>query len=91
LTNVAKHSGATHAQVRVSDQGNDVVVTVHDDGEGFDTRASSPGFGLVGMRERLALVQGSLVIESSPGAGTQVRATIPNRRRSDGVPSARVA
>jgi signal transduction histidine kinase len=91
LTNVAKHAGATHAQVRVSDQGNDVVVTVHDDGKGFDTRASSPGFGLVGMRERLALVQGSLVIESSPGAGTQVRATIPNRRRSDGVPSARVA
>ena len=59
----------------------DIEVLVRDDGSGFDLEADSGGFGLLGMRERLVLVHGTLAIESAPGAGTTVRARIPSRRR----------
>ena len=60
---------------------------VRDDGKGFDPAERSAGFGLLGMRERLALVRGTLEIESTPGAGTTMRATVPagaTRRRAHG-------
>ena len=56
LTNVAKHAGATASRSRVSDRDGEVAIVVRDDGEGFDPRQRSTGFGLMGMRERLALV-----------------------------------
>jgi signal transduction histidine kinase len=92
LTNVGKHAGATHVEIFVSDRDGHVAVTVRDDGAGFELTAASPGFGLVGMRERLALVHGSLDIESAPGSGTLIRASIPLRRRSpDPVQRQRIA
>ena len=51
---------------------------VRDDGTGFDAHRRSSGFGLVGMRERLALVRGTLDVESAPGGGTTLRASIPH-------------
>jgi signal transduction histidine kinase len=81
LTNVGKHAGATRVEVAVSDRDGEIAITVRDDGGGFDPRAGSSGFGLLGMRERLALVHGSLDIESAPGAGTVLRASIPTRGR----------
>ena len=54
-----------------------VVLTIRDDGSGFETRRPGAGFGLVGMRERVELVDGRLVIDSAPGRGTVVRAEIP--------------
>ena len=54
---------------------------MRDDGAGFDPAAGRAGFGLIGMRERVALVRGTLVVESAPGAGTTLRASIPTRRR----------
>jgi signal transduction histidine kinase len=58
----------------------------------FEPASGSPWFGLVGMRERLALVHGSLDIESAPGSGTLIRASIPLRRRSpDPVQRQRIA
>ena len=77
LNNVIKHARATRVQVRVSDQRGGIEVTVRDDGQGFDPEAVSVGFGLLGMRERLALVGGTLEIESTPDAGTTMRASIP--------------
>ena len=56
-----------------------VGVQVRDDGRGFDPRASSLGFGLVGMRERVELLAGTLLIESAPASGTIVNAEIPAR------------
>jgi signal transduction histidine kinase len=82
LTNVAKHAGASRVEVRVSDRAGDLEVTVRDDGTGFDPAIDSPGFGLIGMRERVALVHGTLAVESAPGAGTTLRASIPTRRRA---------
>ena len=49
--------------------GDDVVVTVTDDGVGFDPQASTEGFGLVGMQERVALVGGELTVESTQDKG----------------------
>ena len=52
-------------------------VEVRDDGTGFDPQQQSSGFGLIGMRERLALVNGTIEIQSSRGAGTELHARIP--------------
>jgi signal transduction histidine kinase len=82
LNNVIKHAGATRVEVHVSDRDGGITLIVRDDGNGFDPGRGSAGFGLVGMRERLALVKGELNVDSSPGAGTLVRASIPGRRRA---------
>jgi signal transduction histidine kinase len=77
LTNVVKHAcaGRVDLQIRSSEDRLDVLVS--DDGEGFDTDAERSGFGLAGMRERVELAGGELQIESSPGAGTRVMASLP--------------
>jgi signal transduction histidine kinase len=81
LTNVAKHSGAGSVEVRLRRRSNTVTVTVADDGRGFDlrdvTRTEGAGLGLFGMRERLALVGGTVAIESTPGQGTTITARVP--------------
>jgi signal transduction histidine kinase len=88
LNNVAKHAAATRVDVSISDRGGDIALVVRDNGDGFAVQQRSTGFGLLGMRERLALVGGTLEIDSEPGAGTVVRASIPVRRRGarDGGP-----
>ena len=91
LTNVAKHGEAAGVEVRVSDRAGDVEVMVRDDGKGFDLQERTPGFGLLGMRERLALVRGTLDVESAPGAGTTLRATVPRRPDAGVAPAGRRA
>lgn len=56
------------------------MAVVSDNGQGFDPESELTGFGLVGMRERVALVEGTLTIESRPGVGTTLRAVLPSRR-----------
>jgi signal transduction histidine kinase len=83
LTNAVKHAEATSVEVTVRDADDATIeIVVRDDGRGFDTAAAdtTAGFGLLGMRERVALVGGALDVTSSPG-GTEVRASIPCRRR----------
>ena len=75
LTNVARHSRATSVDVILERRGDQVVLIVEDNGVGFDpgrTSARRPGFGLLGMKERAALVGAALQIESQPGKGTTV-------------------
>ncbi len=79
LSNVVKHAGASTCVVKV-DRANEpsgVRVTVRDDGCGFDTAAMHAGLGLVGMRERVTALNGSLTIDAEPGRGTVVRMTLP--------------
>ncbi|RAJ90030.1 signal transduction histidine kinase [Larkinella arboricola] len=76
LTNIIKHSQATEATVRLNRQTGQLQLTVSDNGRGIDARAvQSPksGFGLLGLRERVGLLGGTLEIISQPGGGTQVR------------------
>ncbi|HET8943466.1 MAG TPA: ATP-binding protein [Dehalococcoidia bacterium] len=86
LTNVAKHSGASSVAVKLRRRSNIVTVTVADDGRGFDlrdvTRTEGSGLGLFGMRERLALVGGTVAIESASGRGTTIIARVPLRGQS---------
>jgi signal transduction histidine kinase len=73
LTNVAKHAHAEHVRVAVTREGDQVVMTVRDDGRGFDREVVSPGtLGLLTMRERAREVEGDIAIESTPGEGTTV-------------------
>ncbi len=80
LTNVVKHAQARRVQVRVSETTEAVELMIHDDGHGFEIDDRTPGFGLLGMRERVALVRGTLELTSRPGAGTTLRVRIPVRR-----------
>ena len=77
LSNVVRHSEASRANVNIREQNAQVVVVVHDDGTGFEIAGDTSGFGLAGMRERAALVDGELEINTAPGAGTIVRVTLP--------------
>lgn len=81
LTNVRKHARATTVRVDVRKRDGQLAVTISDDGLGFNpevtTRGEFPKFGLTTMRERASSVRGSLAIESTPGAGTTVRFTMP--------------
>jgi signal transduction histidine kinase len=80
LTNVVKHAAATRASVTLTRKGASVLAVVEDDGRGFDVAAAgNGGLGLVGMRERLALLGGRLTIEASPGSGTTLVAVVPLR------------
>jgi signal transduction histidine kinase len=84
LANVRKHSGAGSASIRIESGVDDVSLVVADDGAGFDVAAPSTGFGLAGMRERLALVGGTLDVASSP-AGTVLTARLPRARLDSDV------
>jgi signal transduction histidine kinase len=90
LTNVVKHAGAHRVTIRIVDPGEDngdLLVELADDGSGFDLDQTGDGFGLLGMRERVALVHGQLEVHSQPGDGTRLTARIPVRRRqSDDTP-----
>jgi signal transduction histidine kinase len=80
VTNAVKHAGADEVEVDVGESGETVEVRVHDSGRGFAAAESTGGFGLVGMRERVESLDGTLTIESTPGAGTTVTARLPARQ-----------
>lgn len=91
LTNVAKHAEAESVWIEVSQDDTSVLIVVRDDGIGFDMDERPTGFGLVGMRERVALAGGSLTIVSTPGVGTVLRGRIPLERPVRGLRSEDVA
>ncbi|ARC57383.1 Sensor histidine kinase LiaS [Frondihabitans sp. 762G35] len=82
LANVRKHAGAGAATVSLTTRGGEAVLVVEDDGSGFDARARTSGFGLTGMAERLALVDGRLTLTTNPGGGTVLEARLPVLQRS---------
>ncbi len=78
LTNVIKHAGARHVSVVVASRNAGVTAVVEDDGRGFSRdEVRQDALGVVGMRERLALVGGTLEVESTAGAGTTIAAHVP--------------
>ncbi len=77
LNNVSKHSMAKQAELKVRDSGSQIEIEISDDGVGFEPNLVREGFGLVGMRERAALLGGTLRVESTRGSGTRVWAEIP--------------
>jgi signal transduction histidine kinase len=77
LTNVAKHSDAGKVSVVLRRTDGAAVLVVEDDGAGFEPSDETLGLGLMGMRERVALVGGRLKVETATGAGTTIAAEIP--------------
>jgi signal transduction histidine kinase len=78
LNNTIKHAQASMIGIELAQVQDAVMLSIHDDGVGFDPREAHPGhFGLQSMRERIEREGGVLTIESRPNEGTTVRATLP--------------
>jgi signal transduction histidine kinase len=75
LANVRKHSAAANARVELTVASGDARLVLSDDGRGFPAEQRS-GFGLTGLRDRLALAGGTLEVDGTPGA-TALTATLP--------------
>ena len=90
LTNVVKHAEADRAWVEVTEDQQEVTVTVRDNGTGFNPDQPGGGFGLIGMRERTELVDGRFVIDSSAERGTTVRVVLPAEHTEAAPPSGEV-
>lgn len=75
--NMARHSRATGADIRIERRGTTAILLVADDGIGFDASAHTRGHGLRNLRERAARIEGDLLIETSPGKGTRIRLEVP--------------
>jgi signal transduction histidine kinase len=85
LTNTAKHARATCVKIQIAEVANQLHCVVRDDGVGFDVaavlaRTSNRGLGLLGMRERVSAVGGTLLIESRRGRGTVLQFKLPMER-----------
>ncbi len=85
LNNVRKHSGASAVEVTLDFRGEGITVIVADNGKGFELPrntsdlAESGKLGVIGMQERTRLLEGTLSIDSQPGMGTRVVATVPGQ------------
>lgn len=89
LHNIAKHSGADHAVLRLADDGQILRMEISDNGKGFTPAEASQrmGLGLASMRERLSIVDGNLQIKSAPGRGTTLSARVPLESARESYPS----
>jgi signal transduction histidine kinase len=77
LTNCARHSGAQHVFIRVSDTGTGVNLTIADDGVGIEHPGLENGIGLRGISERVRELQGTMSIRSAHGQGTMLAIQLP--------------
>ena len=88
LENVARHANAHHVILALHERDGELLLTVSDDGQGFDAQTAISGnhFGILGMRERAALIGGELQVSSEPSRGTivQLRAPVASNRRTRG-------
>jgi signal transduction histidine kinase len=84
LNNTHKHAKAGRADVILDKRRDTIILIVEDDGIGFDPedkKTHSKGIGLIGMRERVALVGGEIEIESTPKSGTTIYVRVPIANR----------
>ena len=76
LNNCARHAQASAVQVAVRSEASQILLSVQDDGSGFDT-ARVRGMGLLGMEERVRHLGGTFEIDSKPGLGTRLQIQLP--------------
>ena len=84
LRNISQHSGTDRARLGITIEQGQLVMSIEDDGKGFDMAARGPagGLGLLSMKERAAQVGGTATISSQVGHGTKVRVVLPLRGRN---------
>jgi signal transduction histidine kinase len=81
LTNMGKYALASHANITLRSTEDQVIIKVRDNGQGFDVdKIATSSHGLAGMLHRVETAGGKLLIESSPGQGTYIRANLPKTR-----------
>jgi signal transduction histidine kinase len=84
LTNTIKHAAASEVNIALMCEDHRLLVAIRDDGKGFSTDGVRPfGNGLVNMRRRLESIGGEIQIESTPGAGTQIRISVSLRKSGE--------
>ncbi len=89
LTNVLKHSQATNVNIRLQTLDGHLTMRVHDNGNGFllsaatMPRPNGNGLGLLGIKERAALLGGELAVQSEPGEGTQIVVAVPLKEEDE--------
>ena len=76
LGNVRRHADATHAEVAIAQRAGRRIVSVRDDGVGFDEEAAAGGLGLENMRQRAEAIDGSLSLRTTPGRGTAIEVVL---------------
>jgi PAS domain S-box-containing protein len=83
LTNVARHADATQVDVRLGTENGDLALEVRDNGKGISQQqlSANTSLGILGMRERVLLLGGTLTISGTPGKGTTVRVLLPDSRQ----------
>jgi signal transduction histidine kinase len=81
LSNAARHSRAKGLKLNVLQTESALIVSIKDDGIGFDTAQRSEGLGLRNMRRRAELIHGHVQIDSQPGEGTRLTLTVPTNLR----------
>jgi signal transduction histidine kinase len=77
LTNIAKHAAATRVHLHLVCRQQDVALNIEDNGCGMDINKPGRGLGLIGMRERVEALDGTLTVNSSPGQGVAISVRIP--------------
>jgi two-component system sensor histidine kinase UhpB len=82
LTNVARHAGATEGRLHLGRTGDQVILTVRDNGSGLPPGASRSSHGIRGMRERAMLIGAQLTIAALPAGGTEVKLSVPYEPRT---------
>lgn len=79
LANVARHAAAQQVEVSLAETAGEVVLTITDDGRGYDPGRARTGVGVSSMQERVTALDGRLDVHTAPGGGTTVRARVPSR------------
>ena len=77
LTNCARHAEARSAQIHLSSEEDRYLLSIEDDGKGFDLKNRPRGLGLIGIQERIDEMNGTLRVRSAPGSGTRISVEIP--------------
>jgi signal transduction histidine kinase len=77
LTNAVKHAPRSHVRIELELSGEDVIMTIRDNGPGFDPAVVSSGLGLTALQDQAGAVGGLVTLKSKPGEGTEVRAILP--------------
>jgi two-component system sensor histidine kinase UhpB len=77
LTNIAKHAKAGSVAIKIEARDESLLLSVDDDGQGFDQHHASRGFGLAGMRERIEGLGGTFKLHSELGAGAHIKVSLP--------------
>ena len=85
MNNTSKHSGASEIEIEISNSTNQLILSIKDNGRGFDTHLKRPGIGLKNIINRAKMYNGTVRIESSPGHGCHMRIVFdpPDSKKAD--------